>query len=332
MRKILAIGLILVPLSLRAGERRPDGPFLNLLWLIQTTGSPVAADPAHDVRTKAEIIAALGKGKTLTWQTAAGLLTPETFARLAGDDGQLDPTEVRQFLEQQVPESRKALHPALAAHARLLTIGFDQISESRLESMRELVNWIVENYKPGEELPLVFVCTGNSRRSMLGSVLGNLAAAHYGLGSIRCYSGGTKPSAFNRRTMATLQEIGFTIEPTGKQAEPGSEPANPVYKICWGDSVRGAPQEFIEFSKRFDDPQNPRQGFAAIMVCSEADAACPSVPGAGVRISMPYVDPKLYDDTDFEAKKYAERRDDIGRTMMAILMQARLKLVSMGRL
>ncbi len=68
------------------------------------------------------------------------------------------------------------------------------------------------------------------------------------------------------------------------------------------------------------------------MVCSDADAACPSVPGAGIRVSMPYLDPKLYDDTDFEAKKYAERRDDIGRTMMAVMMQLRLTLVAKGRL
>ena len=222
--------------------------------------------------------------------------------------------------------------PALASHARLLTTGFDQIGESRRESMRDLVNWIVENYKPGEELPLVFICTGNSRRSMLGSSLGNLAAAHYGLEAIRCYSGGTKPSAFNPRTIAALKEIGFAIEPTGKQAEPGAEAANPLYKVCWGDSVRGSPQEFLEFSKRFDDPQNPRKGFAAIMVCSEADAACPSVPGAGIRISLPCLDPKLFDDTDFETKKYAERRDDIGRTLMAVMMQARLKLDAKGRL
>ena len=332
MRSVLAIGLLLFPLSLRAEERRPDSPFLNLLWLIHATGAPEAADPAHDAQTKAKIAAAFGKGKPLTLQTADGLITPETFARLAGDDDQLDPLEVQQFLDRQIPPSRKALHPALASHARLLTTGFDQIGESRRESMRDLVTWIVENYKPGEELPLVFICTGNSRRSMLGSSLGNLAATHYGLGSIRCYSGGTKPSAFNQRTIATLREIGFVIEPTGKRAESGADVANPIYKVCCGDSVQGSPQEFFEFSKRFDDPQNPQNGFAAIMVCSEADAACPSVPGAGIRISLPYLDPKLYDDTEFEQRKYAERRDDIGRTLMAVLMQARLKLVSKGRL
>ena len=33
------------------------------------------------------------------------------------------------------------------------------------------------------------------------------------------------------------------------------------------------------------------------MVCGEADAACPVVKGAAARISMPYLDPKIYDDS-----------------------------------
>ena len=31
------------------------------------------------------------------------------------------------------------------------------------------------------------------------------------------------------------------------------------------------------------------------MVCGEADAACPFVKGAALRVSMPYLDPKIYD-------------------------------------
>jgi arsenate reductase len=59
------------------------------------------------------------------------------------------------------------------------------------------------------------------------------------------------------------------------------------------------------------------------MVCGEADAACPFVKGATLRVSMPYLDPKIYDDGAYEAAKYAERRDDIGRLMLAVMAQAR---------
>jgi hypothetical protein len=58
------------------------------------------------------------------------------------------------------------------------------------------------------------------------------------------------------------------------------------------------------------------------MVCNEADAACPLVKGSAVRISMPYLDPKIYDDGAFERIKYAERRDDLGRFMLSVMLQA----------
>ena len=61
-----------------------------------------------------------------------------------------------------------------------------------------------------------------------------------------------------------------------------------------------------EFSKTYFDASNPQKGFAALMVCGEADAACPLVKGAAVRISMPYLDPKIYDDSTDEALKYAD--------------------------
>jgi arsenate reductase (thioredoxin) len=55
--------------------------------------------------------------------------------------------------------------------------------------------------------------------------------------------------------------------------------------------------ETVEFSKRYDDPSNPQEGFAALMVCDEADAGCPAVRGASLRLSLPFADPKVYDDT-----------------------------------
>jgi arsenate reductase (thioredoxin) len=43
---------------------------------------------------------------------------------------------------------------------------------------------------------------------------------------------------------------------------------------------------------------------------------------------MPYLDPKIYDDGAYEPAKYAERRDDIGRLMLSVLMQARGAIAS----
>ena len=68
----------------------------------------------------------------------------------------------------------------------------------------------------------------------------------------------------------------------------------------------------MEFSKKYTDAHNPQDGFAAILVCSEADTTCPKVAGASARIPVPYLDPKAFDGAPFEAAKYAERRDDDG--------------------
>jgi len=99
------------------------------------------------------------------------------------------------------------------------------------------VDWIAKNYRPGQPLDVVVVCTGNSRRSILGATMGNIAAAYYGVPEVRFHSGGTAPTAFSIRTVNTLKEIGIEVEPIGKEAARG-EPntANPVYRIRWGSS------------------------------------------------------------------------------------------------
>jgi arsenate reductase len=43
---------------------------------------------------------------------------------------------------------------------------------------------------------------------------------------------------------------------------------------------------------------------------------------------MRYLDPKIYDGRAYESAKQAERRDDIGRLMLAVMVQARGDLPS----
>jgi hypothetical protein len=70
------------------------------------------------------------------------------------------------------------------------------------------------------------------------------------------------------------------------------------------------------FSKTWADPVNPREGFAAVMTCSQADEACPFVRGASVRVSLAYEDPKLADGTDEEAARYDARARQIAIEML----------------
>ena len=144
-------------------------------------------------------------------------------------DGSIPPRSRRSWTPT-CPRSRKRLNPKVVAHADLLTTSFDMIDETHRDAGEKLVDWIVKNYKPGQPLHVTVVCTGNSRRSILGATMGNIAAAYYGMPEIRFHSGGTAPTAFNPRTIAALKEIGVEVEPTGQEA-PRGEPktANPVY-------------------------------------------------------------------------------------------------------
>jgi arsenate reductase (thioredoxin) len=309
------------------------GPMVRTLWLIQRYGTADAVDPANDKRVKGALSKALGKEGELTLPELDGLMDLETFKKLAGSDDRISSAEIRKAVETAVPESRTRLLSTVKEHADKLTTSFDMIDESHRLAGGKLVDWIAKNYRPGKPLDVVAVCTGNSRRSILGSTMGNIAAAYYGMPEVRFHSGGTAPTAFNARTVNTLKEIGVEVEATGKEAARG-EPntANPVYRVRWGSpGETGEPSlEATEFSKHYGDPTNPQQGFAAVMVCGEADAACPFVQGAALRVSMPYLDPKIYDSGAYESAKYAERRDDMARLMLAVMIQARQRIASTG--
>ena len=213
--------------------------------------------------------------------------------------------------------ARQDIFPRLARDLEGLAAPLEQIGEPYRSAGRLLADWIAGRYRPGEPLPVVVVCTGNSRRSMLGAMMGNAAAAFIGLPEVRFFSAGTTPSAFNPRTIATLRAIGFEIEPTGDEAREG-QTGSPT-RATASAGAPGRVRNSSKFSKALGDPSLPESGFAAVMVCDEADAGCPIVPGAAIRISMPFPDPKTADDTPREGEQYAATRDALGRIMLAVL-------------
>lgn len=224
-------------------------------------------------------------------------------------------------------ETQEILLPKVATHAERLATSTEPSDQNHRQAARELADWIVARLQSSDQpVQVIVICTGNSRRSILGATMGNIASAYFGLPEIRFHSGGTEPTAFNPRTIHALEEIGVLIAPTGEEAPRGTAGAsNPIYLVRWG-KAEGSAGETIEFSKTYDDASNPTSGFAALMVCGEADAGCPRVEGADMRISIPFLDPKTYDDTPLESLQYAERRDAIGRLMMAAMSQVRHQL------
>lgn len=180
-------------------------------------------------------------------------------------------------------------------------------------SLQKLGVWLKQRAKQKSEI--VIVCTGNSRRSILTSTLGNCIAAYREWKGVRFHSAGTEPSAFNPRTITALQQCGVVITPTGSQAKVGkSGGKNPHYRVQWG---KAAGSETVEYSKALGDVSLPGKDFAAVMVCTEADHGCPTVEGAALRLALPFDDPKTFDGTPREAEEYAKTRDLIARTLLA---------------
>jgi protein-tyrosine-phosphatase len=138
-------------------------------------------------------------------------------------------------------------------------------------------------------LDVLFVCTHNARRSQMAQVLATAAARHFGLSNVRAFSGGTEArNSIPIQVRAALKRVGFE-----------------------GDLS----------SKKVDHPDNPKADFVAVMVCSDADTACPVVNGATRRLSLPYEDPRLADGTAEEHDRYDQRVEQIGRDLVWIFRQ-----------
>ena len=170
------------------------------------TGRPTPLDPANDQRLKGALARALGKDGNLMLSKLDDFHGSRRPSRDSpGPTARSALRRVREAVEASVPESRKRLLPRIREHADRLTTSFDMIDEPHRLAGRKLADWIAENHRPGRRLDVIVVCTGNSRRSILGATMGNIAAAYYGMPEVRFHSGGTAPSAFNVRTVRALQ-------------------------------------------------------------------------------------------------------------------------------
>jgi len=74
-----------------------------------------------------------------------------------------------------------------------------------------------------------------------------------------------------------------------------------------------------------DNPYNPKTSFAAVMTCGEAEENCPYIIGAERRISLTYEDPKLYDNTNLQIRKYEERNRQIATEISYVFTNIKIK-------
>lgn len=173
------------------------------------------------------------------------------------------------------------------------------ISAERMALLNTMAHDISGLIEKGEPVKLNFICTENSRRSHLSQLMATAIAHHLNV-PVETYSGGTKVSACNPRTVAALRRAGFNIEDgTGN---------NPHYTVRYAEDA----EPKLAFSKLYDDATNPQDRFIAVMVCGHADENCPFIPNAQKRFALTFDDPKVADDTPQEAASYDAKVIEIG--------------------
>jgi len=190
---------------------------------------------------------------------------------------------------------------------------FDLISKDRRDKLDKITDYLSDKFRTKETPKLIVICTHNSRRSHMGQIWLAVGAEYYNLPRIESFSGGTEATAFNVRAVNAFRNIGFDITSLDDDVH------NPLYKVSWNNEMQ--PSE--AFSKKYDAAPNPKEKFGAIMVCTEADKGCPIVSGCDFRLSLPYEDPKAYDDTELESIKYTERVTQIAREILYALSQVK---------
>lgn len=195
-----------------------------------------------------------------------------------------------------------------------LVTEFDQIPVPRKTILEKIASYIQGKTNEDQSIRLVYVCTHNSRRSHFGQVWGKIAAEYFSVRQVQTYSAGTEATAMHPNTVNALRNDGFLIESQ-------SQKNNPHYSIHYDDTK----DPLIGFSKTIEDISLPKSHFAAIMTCAEAEENCPFVPGAELRISTTYEDPKAFDGTPLQDQMYETRSLQIARDNLYIFSKINVK-------
>jgi protein-tyrosine phosphatase/arsenate reductase len=188
------------------------------------------------------------------------------------------------------------MYPKIKDYILEVEQDFMLIPSERKALLHNLSQYIIAKALDNKAIQLMYVCTHNSRRSHFGQVWAKTAAAYYQIKHVSTYSGGTEATAFNENAINALKRVGFHIVQE-------DQTGNPKYRVIYDD----AEEPCFCFSKVYDDVVNPKEAFAAIMTCSDAEENCPFIPGVELRIATTYEDPKAFDHTDLQDAKYDER-------------------------
>lgn len=192
----------------------------------------------------------------------------------------------------------------------LSTIDINMVTEERKVVLQPLIEFIQKKLDLGEQIRISFICTHNSRRSLLAQVWAQTLAHHFNLKNVFCYSGGTESTSLFPKVAEVLKKVGFKVKMLSKGK-------NPIYCIHYSKNEHPV----VGFSKEIDHDFNPESCFAAIMTCSQVEKACPFVPGAETQIPITYKDPKEWDNSPNQTEKYIVKSQQIATEMFYVFSQ-----------
>ncbi|MEQ8773752.1 MAG: protein-tyrosine-phosphatase [Marinoscillum sp.] len=187
----------------------------------------------------------------------------------------------------------QTLNKKLKKYTSTVVTAYDQVNDERKARLEEIGDFLVNKIEEDGRANVIVICTHNSRRSHIAQAWLQTAAVYYGIKGIQVFSGGLEGTAFHPNAVAALERAGF-------KASSVQSGANPVYSLSNGSGA------YLMYSKKYTDRQNPQEGFGALMVCADADKSCPIVQGAEARFSLPFEDPRYYDNTPSQDLKYDE--------------------------
>ena len=198
----------------------------------------------------------------------------------------------------------------------ILKSDFESIATERKRVLEEVADYIVNELHATGSAKLNFICTLNSRRSQMAQIWAQTAADYHDIEGVETYSGGVTSTEFDKRAVDAIERAGF------RYRDPNEEKDNPTYSVRFDKDK----DHIICYSKTFNSTDNPPEGFAAIMTCSEADVKCPIIPGAAYRQLITYDDPKEADGSDNEAEIYDQCCHQIGREMLYMMNHVKSEL------
>ena len=186
-----------------------------------------------------------------------------------------------------------------------------EVSSKRAFLINEIVNYIYKKTSENKIPKLNFICTHNSRRSQLCQFWASFFSNYY---NIKCevYSGGTVETEVHKSVLNNISDYGFNIS--------FKESNNPIYSIKFKNQNLGN-----YFSKFYYNFENPKNEFAAIMTCADAENNCPLVEGSEIKFSLPYEDPKKYDKSKNEKNEYKKTSETIASEMNYLFKKIKIK-------